>query len=214
MKKLLLIGILVLGLVACGITPPAESSHEQEDSVMTFYYQNPDLEKLLDELTRFDEDPELSPNILPPLLGFLAGLSISQPEHFEIVTQNMEWKQNMRPIMESVPKVAEDLREDVSTDKMPFTAKGPDGLDFMWGAFSATGDPKFAEVVYRTMLDPKIDPLTRAAAQWSFTSQREQHPVLDEWFSAREKEFAAANASVSSEENSTTSDHQNKKAAK
>jgi hypothetical protein len=186
MKKLFFIGLLVGGLCGCGVSLPEDTLHRESSDVISFYYQQPDLEKLLDELTYLDEQPELDPNILAPLLGFLAGLSISQPEQFEVLTQHVTWQRNMRPVMEKVIQVASDLQKDISAGKMPHAAKNPAGLDFMWGAFSATGDPQFAEVVYRTLQDEQTDSITRAAAEWSLASQREQHPVLEEWFSKKE----------------------------
>lgn len=186
MKKIFAF-VLLVGLCGCGVSLPQEDPlHRENSDTIAFYYQQPDLEKLLDELTHLDEQPELDPNILAPLLGFLAGLSIAQPEQFEVLTQDIAWKQNMRPVMAHAAEVANDLKADVSSNKMPQAAKGTEGLDFMWGAFSATGDVKYAAVIYRTLQDERTDPLTRAAAEWSLSSQRAQHPVLDAWLTAKE----------------------------
>ena len=113
-----------------------------------------------------------------PLEGFLAGLAVNNAPEWKIVAQEVVWEKNMVPIMKTMPERITMLQHILSSKDA--VASDAAALDFLWGAFSSTGDPKFVQVIDRTKNRPSVDLLVRSAAAWSLYSQSKQHPIVEQ----------------------------------
>ena len=183
MKKLfVLISAGLLSLSACSFKGEhIEPLSEQEvDQVMDSYYKQPDVNKLVRMLAYFDDTDFLKKNktAAAPLEGFLAGLAVNNAPEWKIVSQEVVWEKNMAPVMKVMPERITMLQHILSSKDA--VASDAAALDFLWGAFSATGDPKFVQVIARTKNRPSVDLIVRSAAAWSFYSQSKQHPIVEQ----------------------------------
>lgn len=183
MKKIITGVIAVLlGLSACSFKREhIEPLSEQEvDQVMSSYYKQPDINKFVRMLAYFDDTDFLKKNktTAVPLEGFLAGLAVNNAPEWKIVAQEVVWEKNMVPIMKTMPERITMLQHILSSKDA--VASDAAALDFLWGAFSSTGDPKFVQVIARTKNRPSVDLLVRSAAAWSLYSQSKQHPIVEQ----------------------------------
>lgn len=181
MKKIItgVISVL-LGLSACSFKAEhIEPLSEQEvNQLMSTYYQDPNPEKLVQMLAYFDDTDALQKDktMIAPLEGFLAGLATSNDPVWKMITQEIVWEKNMIPVMKDMPKCVSLLRRMTSSEDTAVTDAA--ALDFLWGAFSATGDPAYVQVLIRTKNRPAIDIVVRSAAAWSLYSQSKEHSLV------------------------------------
>lgn len=178
--KLFLAGFTVMLLGAC--YQPGEKveplSKEESEHVISFYYQQPDTERLLQALATFDEPGIFNPKVKAPLMGFLSALAMERPQDWQLVKQLVfEDTAELNRMWASVPRQQQALEKMMASKGV--VANSAAELDFLWGAFSATGDERFVQIIARTASFPQVDPLVRAAAQWSLSSQRKTHPAVE-----------------------------------
>ena len=181
MKKLFVFfSVLLFGLSAC--TPKEDHikplSEQETSKLINTYYQQPDSEKLLRALAYFDESSKLTKDktVIAPLQGLLAGLAVENRPEWKMITQEVVWEKNMIPLMQDMPNRIVLLRRMLANNDTAVTDAA--ALDFLWGAFAATGNPTFIQVIIRTKNRPAIDKIVRAAAAWSLYSQSTRHPIV------------------------------------
>lgn len=175
--KLCLVGFIAVLLGACvRIEKIQPLSEEESEQVFSYYYQQQDPQRLMQALAAFEDI--YKPHMEAPITGFLSALALQRPQDWQIVkhmffTESSE----LNRIWASVEQRKEIMEEMLS--KKNVIVVSPEDLDFLWGAFSATGDTRFVEIIARTAKFPLTNPLVKAAAEWSMSSQREQHPLVD-----------------------------------
>ncbi len=183
MKKYLTsLFIVLVGFCACSFKGEhIEPLSEQEVSqVMDSYYKQPDADKFIRMLAYFD-DTEFLPThqtVVAPLEGMLAGLAVNNASEWKTVDQEVVWEKNMIPVMQAMPNRIAMLKRILASNSA--VAQEAAALDFLWGAFLATGDPKFVEIIIRTKNNPSVDPVVRSAALWSLYAQRAPHPAVQQ----------------------------------
>ena len=177
-SKLFLIGFIAVILGACSDHKKVEDTREEFGQVFSFYYQQPDSQHLKQVMSALEEPGVFAPHVEPPLLGFLSALASQRPQDWQVI-KNMSFKKKkeLNRIWSSVDKYKQLLEEMLSKENVVVVT--PEDLDFLWGAFSATGDTRFAQIVARSAEIPMGGPVVQAAAEWSLSSQRKQHPLLD-----------------------------------
>ncbi len=177
-SKLFLVGFIAVILGACSTHKPVEDIREDFGQVFSFYYQQPDPQHLKKAMSALEEPGVFAPQVAAPLTGFLSALASQRPQDWQVI-KNMSFKKNkeLNSIWSSVDKYKQLLEEMLSKENVVVVT--PEDLDFLWGAFATTGDSRFAQIVARSAEIPLGGPLVKAAAEWSLSSQREQHPLLD-----------------------------------
>ena len=180
--KVLLLVLCCTSIVACyrpgaAVAPASEEEFEQ---VFSFYYQQPDPQQLLGALAYLDEPGVFSSNMKAPVMGFLSALALERPDDWKVVKDLVfERETSLNALMQAVPRQAQSVQKLLAQPKA--IASSAAELDFLWGAFSATGDARFVQIIIRTAQN-EGDPLVKAAANWSLASQRKQHPKVEEIF--------------------------------
>ncbi len=182
MKKYLAsLCIVLVGFCACSFEGEhIEPLSEQEVSqVMDSYYKQPDADKFIRMLAYFDDTEFLQTHktAVAPVEGMLAGLAVNNASEWKTVTQEVVWEKNMIPVMQAMPNRIAMLKHILASNSA--VAQEAAALDFLWGAFLATCDPKF-EIIIRTKNNPSVDPIVRSAALWSLYAQRAPHPAVQQ----------------------------------
>lgn len=179
--KLFLVGCIAILLGACfhsdeKIKPLSE---EESEKIISFYYQNPNSQHLLQALATLDEPGSFSPTMKAPLMGFLSALASQRSQDWQLVKQMVfDNAEELNRMWASVERQQQSLEKMLSQKNI--IANSPAELDFLWGAFSATGDKRFVEIIARTAESTKSDPLVKSAAEWSLSSQRKEHPLVEQ----------------------------------
>ncbi|MGN0835132.1 MAG: hypothetical protein ACI4QA_04800 [Candidatus Spyradosoma sp.] len=188
--------------------PPAPSEKMLEaSSLLMNYYKNPDPEKIAGMLPTFFEMCASKNTSGGPLVAFLTEIVRANPDRIP------EWKKITDALPRKQRKVADAVYR-LAADKNYDLTKGcigaPGEIDMLWGAFFATGDPKFPTAV--TKIAAKVLPegvidLGVASAAWSLASvavAQGHAPVLDAaraYLKSASREEREALASRLSEEN-------------
>lgn len=151
---------------APGASPVAELRQEDLSAFFDAYRTNARPEMIASAMVSAAKTPKA--NAVPPLSGFFGRVFEHNPEH------HAEWKSTLDMLPAGKLKTAL-LQE--------FAGKGPDvvgrglvsagDLDYCWGAYQASGDLKYANLIIgcalRTVSRDRID-MTTMAARWSVTS--------------------------------------------
>lgn len=183
MRKIIVaVSAILLGLSACSFKGEhIEPLSEQEaDRVLNAYYQQPDSEKLVRALAYVDESDKLNEGGRAFIGGILFGLSSENRPEWKIISHDIVWEKGMIPVMQSLKNMPDSttLSNRIIGNKDMVVSTAPD-LDFLWGAFSATGNPKFVQVIIRTKNSVEVNPVVRSSAVWSLYSQSKQHPIVE-----------------------------------
>ncbi len=179
--KLILIGVVAVLLGACyqsdkKIKPLSEEETEQ---IISFYYQNPNVERLAQALATLDEPGSFNSKMKAPLMGFLSGLASQRPQDWQLIKQIVfDNAKELNQVWSSIERQQLALQKMLSQKNI--IARSAEELDFLWGAFSATGDTRFVQIIERTAKSSQSDPLVKAAAEWSLSSQRKEHPLVEQ----------------------------------
>lgn len=188
--------------------PPAPTEKIQEaSSILMNYYKNPEPEKIAGMLPMFFEMCASKNSSGGPLVAFLTEIVRANPDRVP------EWKKITDALPRKQRKVADAVYR-LAADKNYDLTKGcigaPGEIDMLWGAFFATGDPKFPTAV--TKIAAKVLPegvidLGVSSAAWSLASvavAQGHAPVLDAaraYLKSASREEREALASRLSEEN-------------
>ena len=147
-------------------SPVAELSQEDLSAFFDAYRTNARPEMIASAMVSAAKFPKA--NAVPPLSGFFGRVFERNPE------RRAEWKSTLDGLPTGMLKTALLLE---------LAGKGPDvvrrglvsagDLDYCWGAYQASGDVKYANLIIgcalRTVLKDRID-MTIMAARWSVTS--------------------------------------------
>ena len=188
--------------------PPAPTEKMLEaSSILMNYYKNPEPEKIAGMLPTFFEMCASKNSSGGPLVAFLTEIVRANPDRVP------EWKKITDALPRKQRKVADAVYR-LAADKNYDLTKGcvgaPGEIDMLWGAFFATGDPKFPTAV--TKIAAKVLPegvidLGVSSAAWSLASvavAQGHAPVLDAaraYLKSASREEREALASRLSEEN-------------
>ena len=159
-------------------------SLEEAGELLTLYYQKPNAKQLPGMLAALGKPGVFNKNMVAPVTGFLAALSWGRPADWQVIKDLTFEDETLNKIIAAVPTQVEQLEKILADSKQ--VAGTPASLDFLWGAFAATGDIRFVEVIVRSADSPDVHPLVQAAAKWSLNSQRKQCPEVDELLKKKE----------------------------
>lgn len=148
------------------MSPVAELSQEDLSAFLDAYRTNARPEMIASAMVSAAKVPKTS--AVPPLSGFFGRVFERNPE------RRTEWKSTLDGLPTGMLKTA--LFQELA-------GKGPDvvgrglvsagDLDYCWGAYQASGDVKYANLIIdcalRTVPKNRID-MTTMAARWSVTS--------------------------------------------
>ena len=160
---------------------------EQLNEFIMHYAERPDPEKLSAYLARWDRySPVVQRGMIPATVTFFGEVFKANPARVE------GWMKTISTLSEDWQRVFE-LSLAFSRGEMEDFTKNefasPELLDACWGAFSASGDKKYAEFVLRTACAdeaPNELNLTVRAAAWSCSSFIKTHSSMREiaraWF--------------------------------
>ncbi len=180
--KAIVVSCLAVLAMACEpVWEPIEPLElEEAEQVIEFYYQQPDVNRLLRALSALDTPEVYRKEMRAPLMGFFSALALERPEDWKIIQKGrFDTVDELNDLVFSVPYQKPILEKFLANPNQ--TVNNAEMLDLMWGAFSATGDTRFVQVVATTAQQGK-NPIVKAAAEWSFNSQRKQHPVIEKQF--------------------------------
>lgn len=162
---------------------------EQLNEFIMHYAERPDPEKFSAYLARWDRYfPVVQRGMIPATVTFFGEVFKANPDRVEgwmktISTLSEDWQR----VFEMSLAFSRGEMEDIT--KAEFAT--PELLDACWGAFSASGDKKYAEFVLRTACadeEPNELNLTVRAAAWSCSSFIKTHSSMREiaraWFAA------------------------------
>ena len=187
--------------------PEASEKMMEASSILMNYYKNPEPEKIAGMLSTFFEMCASKNSSGGPLVAFLTEIVRANPDRVP------EWKKITDALPRKQRKVADAVYR-LAADKNYDLTKGcvgaPGEIDMLWGAFFATGDPKFPTAV--TKIAAKVLPegvidLGVSSAAWSLASvavAQGHAPVLDAaraYLKSASREEREALASRLSEEN-------------
>ena len=184
--------ILSVLLFAMFIFKPAlandAKSYGNPNEMMTYYYQNKDINRALKIIQQISDAKILEHNshAFTPLVGFVLG----------IIKENTGAKEQIHnltlsPAMQKCVAGAEDLSEKYSFEEIltdPNKIQNEKGLDLLWGVFFATGNPKIPETIHAFVENNKISKapagqksrqdIVVMSAIWSLESNAEQHEIV------------------------------------
>jgi len=196
-------------------------SKEDVTQWMTFYYQQPEPEKIPDAIQYLSESDMLDKNSAPPVFGFLSGVFRDNPDKVATwINQIGSYKEHHLTVLvlgvwyAALPQskeIAQNLLEKYPASKTQFThllksepitveqipiQEGPWVLDALWGKFLATGDSAPVERIISAVpwVNVKGDVnrlLVGGAARWSLTSNAVQHKRVLEICEKAEKTQSA-----------------------
>lgn len=169
--------------------PVTPEEMERLNEFIMHYADRPDPEKLSAYLARWDRYfPVVQRGMIPATVTFFGEVFKANPDRVEgwmktISTLSEDWQR----VFEMSLAFSRGEMEDIT--KAEFAT--PELLDACWGAFSASGDKKYAEFVLRTACadeEPNELNLTVRAAAWSCSSFIKTHSSMREiaraWFAA------------------------------
>lgn len=162
---------------------------EQLNEFIMHYAERPDPDQVGAYLARWDRYfPVVQRGMIPATVTFFGEVFKANPDRVEgwmktISTLSEDWQR----VFEMSLAFSRGEMEDIT--KVEFAT--PELLDACWGAFSASGDKKYAEFVLRTACadeEPNELNLTVRAAAWSCSSFIKTHSSMREiaraWFAA------------------------------
>ena len=166
----------------------AAKSYGSPDEMMTYYYQNKDINHALKIIQQISDAEilEHQPQAFTPLVGFVLGV-IKENADAEEQIHNL----TLSPTMQKCVAIAEDLSakysfEEILTD--PNKIQDERGLDLLWGVFFATGNPKIPETIHAFVENNKISKapagqksrqdIVVMSAIWSLESNAQQHEIV------------------------------------
>lgn len=187
LKKILL--VLLFGMF---IFKPALANdvngYGGPDEMMTYYYQNKDINRALEIIQQMSDAKilEQNPHSFTPLVGFVVGV-IKENDGVEEQIHDL----TLSPAMQECVAVAEDLSEKYSFEEIltdPNKIQDERGLDLLWGVFFATGNPKIPETIRAFVENNKISKapagqksrqdIVVMSAIWSLESNAKQHEAV------------------------------------
>lgn len=155
-----------------------QEKRESLNSLTSNYYKNRDVLQIpiilqyLSDLNALEKK-----NYNSQITGFLVGV-IHQGNRKQV----SEWKK--LPIT-SITKnvITRAVIIEPSIEKiLNENSYAPDSasVDFYWGYFGATYDQRCVQIIINTKNDKKINPITRAAAQFSLNANRNKYKVVED----------------------------------
>lgn len=187
LKKILF--ILLFGMF---IFKPASANdvngYGGPDEMMTYYYQNKDINRAL-EIIQQTSDAQIlehNPHSFTPLVGFVLGI-IKENDGAEEQINGL----TLSPAMQKCVSVAEQLLQEYSFEDIlsnPGNIDDEKDLDMLWGVFFATGNPKIPETIHAFVENNKISKapsgqksrqdIVVMSAIWSLESNAKQHEAV------------------------------------
>lgn len=165
------LGIALVLMATCFAVAQTTSAPSADDSLMLLYYQNPQPERLIGYLERYQKSASATPRpwgAYPPVVGFFAVVFREHPEWIERLlparldamsavavdeilrlSGNSAVKQNLQARLAdagSDPILKSEL-SGLPAQIMDIQIARPTHLDIFWGAFFASGDERYVRKI-------------------------------------------------------------------
>ena len=186
--SIFLLGMLVIKPVWADEATIYSKAYSNPDQMMTYYYQNKNLDQALDVIQKLSDAKtlEIYEQSFTPIVGFVIGVIAENEGAAEKIHEL-----DVSPSMKECVSIAEQLLKEYDFEDIlsnPDNIDDEKDLDMLWGVFFATGNPKIPETIHAFVENNKISKApaggkTRQdvvvmSAIWSLDSNANQHEIV------------------------------------
>ncbi|WP_243360086.1 hypothetical protein [Fundidesulfovibrio terrae] len=197
----LLIALLCTSRSATAAGPDTPPSQDLSSDWMSYYYLSKNSAMVPMFLQQLQNSQVLDnrTSALPGMMGFLAVIFSDNPSKVSAWASSAAFTGKTKEVIERALWLSGNSKmiQEIFHENPEFVAKPPKriqdinptrpgDLDFLWGAFFASGNDAFpAKIVnvlddgYALTGDAKLDEITRKAAAWSLSSNMRQHETVN-----------------------------------